>query len=170
MVEGAMATVTTTYLEMTSADALNPVDATDGIAVVECEIKQFQFNRFLYQLVGQKWQWIDKLAWSDAQWQAFAENDNLRTWVAYVSGSPAGYYELQQQDGGEIEIAYFGLASRFIGKGYGGFLLSHAIRSAWAWDGARRVWVHTCTLDHPRALDNYQARGMSIYRVDTDTR
>ncbi len=169
MVEGTMATVTTTYLEMTSADALNPVDAPDGITVVECKIKQFQFNRFLYQLVGETWQWVDKLAWSEAQWQVFAENDNLRTWVAYVSGSPAGYYELQRQDGGSVEIAYFGLAPPFIGKGIGGFLLSHAIRSAWAWQGTRRVWVHTCNFDHPRALDNYKARGLTVNRVETDT-
>jgi GNAT superfamily N-acetyltransferase len=167
VVEKAMATITTTYLEMRSADAFTPVDAPDGITVVECTIKQFQFNRFLYQLVGAAWQWVDKLAWSDAQWRAFAENDNLRTWVAYVGGSPAGYYELQQQDGGNVEIAYFGLAPPFIGKGFGGYLLSHAIRSAWDWKGTRRVWVHTCTLDHPRALDNYQARGLTVYRVET---
>ena len=168
MIEDAMAPVTTTYLEMTAADALKAKDAPAGLTLVECEIKQYQFNRFLYQLVGTNWQWIDKLSWSDAQWQDFVENDNLRTWVAYCRGAPAGYYELQRQDGGNVEIAYFGLAPRFIGKGFGGYLLFRAIRSAWQWEGTQRVWVHTCSLDHPGALHNYQARGMVVYRVETE--
>jgi len=119
----------------------------------------------LYQLVGEDWDWVDKHAWSDEAWRSYAENDNLRTWVAYCKGSPAGYYELQQQQNGDVEIAYFGLASRFIGRGFGGYLLSEAI--AFAWAGTRRVWVHTCTLDHPRALQNYKARGLEVYRVET---
>ena len=108
------------------------------------------------------------IAISKAVAGTFAENENLRTWVGYYKGSPAGYYELQQQDGGDVEIAYFGLAPRFIGKGFGGYLLSHAIKSAWNWEGTRRVWVHTCTLDHPTALQNYKARGLEVYKVETE--
>jgi len=51
--------------------------------------------------------------------------------------------------------------------GFGGYLLTHAIRSAWD-SGATRVWVHTCTLDHPSALANYVARGMKVYRTETE--
>ena len=163
-----MAEVTTTYLEMNAPEQLNAKPAPEGLDIVECEIKQYPYNRFLYQLVGADWQWIDKLSWTDEQWQAFAENDNLRTWVAYYNGAPAGYYELQQQRGGDVEIAYFGLAPAFIGKGFGGYLLTRAILSAWQWEGTRRVWVHTCTLDHPGALNNYQRRGMTVYRVETE--
>lgn len=159
--------ITTYYLEMRSPAALQSKPKPEGLQIDECVIKQFQFNRFLYQLVGSAWQWTDKLQWSDAQWTAFAENDDLRTWVAYYHGSPAGYYELQQQEGGDVEIAYFGLAPKFIGKGFGGYLLSHGIQSAWAWAGTKRVWVHTCTRDHPSALQNYQARGMVVYRIET---
>ena len=160
-----MVEVTTTYLEMNAPEQLHAKPAPEGLNIVECEIKQFPFNRFLYQLVGADWQWIDKLSWTDEQWQAFAENDNLRTWVAYYKGALAGYYELQQQQGGDVEIAYFGLAPAFIGKGFGGYLLTRAIQSAWQWAGTRRVWVHTCTLDHPGALNNYRARGMTVFRV-----
>jgi GNAT superfamily N-acetyltransferase len=156
--------VTTYYLEMTSPSSLTGKWDSHGLQVRECLIKQFEFNKFLYQLVGKTWEWIDKLVLTDDEWRAFAEADNLRTWVAYLEGSPAGYYELQQQYDGDVEIAYFGLAPRFIGKGFGGYLLSHAIRSAWDWDGTRRVWVHTCTLDHHGALANYKARGMKVYR------
>ena len=163
-----MTEVTTYYLEMKSASALKDRNDSHGLQIFECEIKQFQFNRFLYQLVGADWEWIDKLAWTNDQWKAFAENENLRTWVGYYKGSPAGYYELQQQDDGDVEIAYFGLAFKFIGKGFGGYLLSHAIKSAWDWEGTRRVWVHTCTLDHPTALQNYKARGLEVYKVETE--
>ena len=159
--------VTIYYLEMTSPSSLKAVTESNGVTVCECEIKQFQFNKFLYDLVGSAWRWTDKRSWSDAQWKAYAENDNLRTWVAYRRGAPAGYYELHRQKDGNVEIAYFGLAPRFIGEGIGGYFLSHAITSAWSWDGTKRVWVHTCTLDHPGALPNYQARGMTIYHVES---
>lgn len=162
-----MSGVTIYYLEMNSPSSLNGKADPGGLKVCECGIKQFQFNRFLYQLVGEDWQWTDRLSWPDERWQAYVEDDNLRTWVAYFKGSPAGYYELQKQSGGDVEIAYFGLAPGFIGRGFGGYLLFHAIRSAWAWEGTRRVWVHTCSLDHPGALQNYKARGMEIYKVET---
>jgi GNAT superfamily N-acetyltransferase len=153
---------------MTSAQALNEQPDARGLTVLECEISQFQVNRFLYQLVGEAWEWTDRLSWSDQQWQAYVNDKSLHTWIAYYKGSPAGYYELQRQADGDVEIAYFGLAQPFIGRGFGGYLLSHAIKSAWDWEDTRRVWVHTCNLDHPSALANYQARGMSLYRTETE--
>ena len=161
-----MTKVTTYYLEMRSASLLNESNDTRQLEVCEAQIKQYQLNRFLYQFIGEAWQWVDKLSWSDGQWQEYVVRENLRTWVAYDSGSPAGYYELEQTEDGDTEIAYFGLASNFIGKGYGGCLLSHAIKSAWSWPGTKRVWLHTCTLDHPHALNNYLAHGMEIYREE----
>ena len=77
-----------------------------------------------------------------------------------------GYYELHRPDGENAEIRYFGLAPQFLDKGFGGPLLSQAIRSAWEWPGTRRVWVHTCSLDHPAALANYQARGLQLYKQE----
>ncbi len=164
-----MSEIKTYYLEMCSPELLSDKEASGEIYICEAQVKQFQFNKFLYQLVGDEWQWNDKLSWSSSQWQAYAEDESLRTWVAYVEGSPAGYYELQKQSGGNVEIAYFGLAKKFIGKGLGGYLLSHAITSAWEWSGTQRVWVHTCSLDHPSALRNYKARGMKVYQIESKT-
>jgi GNAT superfamily N-acetyltransferase len=161
--------ITTTYLEMTSPLALKEKSPAPGLVIIESEVKQFQFNRFLYALVGEAWRWTDKLSWSDAQWETYICDPNLRTWVAYFKGTPAGYYELQQQLDGDVEIAYFGLAPAFIGKGFGGYLLSDAIRTAWNMPQTQRVWVHTCNLDHPAALSNYQERGMKVYKVETMT-
>ncbi|PMB50103.1 hypothetical protein CEN39_19475 [Fischerella thermalis CCMEE 5201] len=87
----------------------------------------------------------------------------LETWVAYVSGTPAGYIELEVQADNNVEIAYFGILRQFIGQRLGGHLLSFGVERAWA-IGAKRVWVHTCSLDGPHALANYQARGFKIYK------
>jgi GNAT superfamily N-acetyltransferase len=85
--------------------------------------------------------------------------------VAYFSGTPAGYFELEK-DKGNVEIAYFGLLPQFIGQGIGGYLLTRAVEQAWQMS-AERVWVHTYTLDHPNALSNYQARGFRIFKQES---
>lgn len=153
------------YLEQHSRSQLKDKPKPDELIVRECTIKQWMYNRFLYQWVGHLWHWHDKLSWSDEQWQRYAEADELRTWVAYVGGSPAGYYELLRQDDGVVQIMYFGLGEAFLDRGYGGYLLSHALEQAWAWDAAR-VDVNTCSRDHPAALANYQARGMIVVRTE----
>lgn len=166
---------TTYYLEMRSPTALHPKTDDKGLVIQECEIKQFEFNRFLYQLVGANWKWTTRLVWTDEQWQDYigqnsagqksVGQNNVRTWVAYKQGAIAGYYELIHADT-NTEIKSFGLTTQFIGKGMGGYFLSHAIQSAWNWKNTQRVWVHTCTDDHPSALQNYKARGFSIYRTE----
>ena len=165
-----MEPATTYFLEMLSPSSLRSKNDPGGLIVSECMVKQFQFNKFLYQFIGEKWLWTDKLSWADEQWQEYVERDSFRTWVAYSEGAVAGYYELVKDKPGNVEITYFGLVENFIGRGFGAYLLSQAIKSAWGWHGARRVWVHTCTLDHPGALQNYLARGMEIYREEADYR
>lgn len=136
----------------------------DGFDVLEAEIKHYKFNKFLYQLVGEGWAWNDKDSFSDQQWREYAEDENLRTWVAYTRGSISGYFELERQPNSDLEITYFGLVPGMIGKGLGGYLLTYAIKSAWAWGDTKRIWLHTCSLDHASALNNYKARGFEVYR------
>jgi len=165
-----MEAVTITYLEMRSPAAIKPKEFPHPrVSVKEAVVKEWRFNRFLYNLVGADWAWTDKLSWSEKQWCAYAEAENLRTFIACEEGSISGYYELQRDEAGDIEIAIFGIAPKFTGRGYGGAMLTHALRSAWQML-PRRVWLHTCTLDHPAALPNYLARGMSIYQVETQPR
>lgn len=158
-----MPDITTYYLEMKSFDGFKNTRDPEGFHIAEAEIRQYRVNKFLYEFVGEPWHWNDKRFLTDDQWKRYAENRNLRTWVAYFRGSIAGYYELEKQDQGNTQIAYLGLAPMFIGRGFGGCLLSHAIQSAWGWEGTERLWVHTCSLDHPGALKNYLARGFTIY-------
>jgi GNAT superfamily N-acetyltransferase len=158
-----MPEITTTYLQMTGATELKSRRSPDSRFIVrEATERQWQLNRSLYFLVGERWAWIDKQQWSNEQWQSYVAPDSLRTFVALFDGPVAGYYELCRDEQQAVEIAYFGLAPDFIGRGLGGALLTDALERAWAW-GAQRVWVNTCTLDHPAALENYQARGMRIY-------
>ncbi len=158
-----MTDVTVWYLQMQSPHHLNQKTESHGLSIDESKVKQFKVNRFLYQLVGEGWQWHDKLGWTEDQWRDYAEHDNLRTWIAKVDGSIAGYFELKKQQDNVTELAYFGLAPPFVGKGMGGYLLTEAVRQAWQWETTDRVIVNTCSLDHPSALSNYQARGFSIY-------
>lgn len=163
-----LAEVITYYLEMHSAGDVNAVDDARGLSVIEAEIDNFRFNRFLYEFVGEPWQWTEKLVLSDADWKEYVEDPGLRTWVAYYRGSIAGYFELSHPGDGSVEIVYFGLAPAFIGRGFGGYLLSCALKAAWAIAGAKRVWLHTCTLDHPNAVKNYEARGLTMYKQERD--
>jgi len=160
--------VITTYLEMRSRQALRPKLSVDPrFWIREAVVKQWEFNRFLYGLVGRDWSWIDKAKWSDEEWRAYAESEQLRTFGAYYEGSVAGYYELRQDEASGVEIAIFGLTPKFTGRGFGGVMLTHALEEAWR-RGPSRVWLHTCTLDHPAALGNYEARGMRVYQVVRD--
>jgi GNAT superfamily N-acetyltransferase len=158
--------VRTTHLEIVSRDQwIRRARAGTGLDIRECVVKQPRVNRFLYEYVGGNWRWVDRLVWSAEKWQEYAANDNLRTFVAYRQGSIAGYYELQHQDADNVEIRIFGLTPEFVSQGLGGPLLDSAIENAFAW-AVSRVWVHTCTNDHPNALNNYLKSGFRVFRVE----
>jgi GNAT superfamily N-acetyltransferase len=160
--------VTTTYLEMQSKDELKSKHSTLPVEIRQVEIPLPELNRFFYTTVGRDWYWIDRLNWSYTQWKQWVDRPELQTWVLYVRGTPAGYFELEKRQH-TVNIAYFGLLAQFVGKGVGGYFLSRAVEKAWAWNAAR-VTVNTCTLDHESALANYQARGFKIYKQKTETK
>ena len=156
----------TWYLQMLSPEELRPKALLPETQLVRFEIPLPALNRFFYHEVGQLWQWTDRLNWSEEEWRNWVERENVQTWMLHLRGTPAGYFELDDQDG-DVEIAYFGLLPQFLGKGLGGGFLTAAVEKAWEM-GAGRVWVHTCSLDHPNALKNYQARGFQIYSESLD--
>jgi ribosomal protein S18 acetylase RimI-like enzyme len=119
----------------------------------------------LYTLVGERWLWRDRLAWSDEELQRYLESPDVHVWSAHVHGHTAGYFELKRHPDRIVEVMYFGLAPAFIGRGIGGWLLARTAEEAFALDAAR-VILNTCTLDAPQALPNYLARGFTIVRED----
>jgi GNAT superfamily N-acetyltransferase len=160
--------VTTWSLEQRTPSVLRPSPAPDlEVTLVQAKYPSPELGRFLYTAVGGDWYWIDRLAWSRARWLEWLSRTGVETWVAYLEGTPAGYFELDGSSGSEVEIAYFGLLPGFIGKKLGGWLLSRALACAWEM-GPERVWVHTCSLDGPHALANYHARGMRVFKVETN--
>jgi GNAT superfamily N-acetyltransferase len=120
--------------------------------------------RALYAAVGRAYHWYDRDAWSDERLAAHLAQPNVEVWVLREGERPAGYFELAREDHASVEIVYFGLLPEAQGKGLGRLLLEAAIDAAAA-DHAR-VWLHTCTLDHPAALPNYQARGFVPFRTE----
>jgi GNAT superfamily N-acetyltransferase len=148
---------------MQSPGELNPASlGSNGRVelVVDCPVS---FHRFLYREVGRNYSWRDRLTWTDDQVRSYLSDPAITLHVLYVQGSPAGYFELRLEPDQSVEIAYFGLLPEFIGRGLGKGLLSEAVRAAWD-RGARRVWLHTCTLDDPAALPNYLRRGFRPFR------
>ena len=159
--------VTVWYLDMRHPSELCPrLLDNPTIQVIQAEVPSPELSRFLYTSVGGDWYWCDRLVWTYDEWMAYLDRPAVQTWVAYNAGTPAGYVELEAQDDGSVKLAYFGLMRQFIGRGIGGHLLTRGIQQAWAMN-ATRVWVHTCTLDSPHALKNYQARGFKIYKTQT---
>jgi ribosomal protein S18 acetylase RimI-like enzyme len=159
--------VTRTYLELRSPEELQPSDppipAPRLDRLRECPAS---FYRYLYAEVGRAFRWTDRLGWSDDTIRTHLAAPGLSLWLLSWEGAPAGYFELEPHDDGSIEIAYFGLLPEFIGRGWGKHLLSEAVREAWRAEPTR-VWLHTCTLDHPAALPNYLNRGFRAVREET---
>ena len=164
--------VTTWSLEMRDPSLLRPAGPPKIPITVEQAVEpQPELNRFLYTAVGGDWYWLGRLPWTYERWTVWLDRPEVQTWVARSGGSPAGYFELERQDGTEVEIAYFGLMPQFIGRGAGGHLLTVALERAWAIPDVRRVWVHTCSLDHPSALGQLPgARPRDLRRRDGEPR
>ena len=158
--------VTRTYLELRDPGRLLPVELSDPDAHVErVAACPAAFFRFLYTAVGAQHHWVDRLSRTDDEIRAYLARPDISFWVMYRQGAPAGYFELRR-DTDAVEIVYFGLLPEFVGRGLGKALLTVAVRRAFEL-GAARVWLHTCTLDHPAALPNYLARGFRPFKTET---
>jgi GNAT superfamily N-acetyltransferase len=119
----------------------------------------------LYALVGERWLWRDRLAWTDAELDSYLSSPNVHVWTPTIGGEAAGYFELKRDADRSVELVYFGLAPAYFGRGIGGWLLTRAAQEAFALD-ATRLTLNTCTLDAPQALPNYLARGFRIMSED----
>ncbi len=159
--------VTTYYLELRSLEEFTP-SATEApdLEIREARLACPELGRFLYTAVGRAWHWTDRLNWPYSKWLAHLERPEVEVWIAYLDGVIAGYVELERQPEEALEIVYFGLLRQFMGMGIGGFLLSDTVERAFR-TGAKRVWLHTCSLDSPQAMENYRARGFVLFNEET---
>ena len=156
--------VVRTYLELHTREQLRGAAAPDAsVRFVHRNDITVPHYRRLYGAVGDRWHWHDRDAWSDEMLAAHLARPEVSVWECLVGNESAGYFELLQCADGSVEIAYFGLAESFIGRGIGKAMLTRAADEAWALQPTR-VWLHTCTLDSPHALPNYLARGFTPVR------
>jgi ribosomal protein S18 acetylase RimI-like enzyme len=156
------------YLEINSIEDLNKVtDPQEEYSLSLLEPQNFQLNKFFYKNIGKKHKWIDRLVWTENQWIDYVSSEKVKTYVMKYKNDLAGFFELIfHTEKNEVEIAYFGILEEFQNKKLGSYLLSQAIKKSFKKD-INRVWVHTCSLDHKNALNNYIARGMKIFKTET---
>jgi len=155
--------VVITYLELRGRPKLPRIELTGRrLALLRSHQPTVSFYRYLYDAVGRKWFWTDRMKLSDAELQAIVHDPAVEIFVLYVDGVPAGYFELDRRRPPEVDIAYFGVMPEFIGQRLGPYLLGQAVDAAWR-NEPERVTVNTCTLDHPNALPLYQRFGFRPY-------
>ena len=159
--------VTRNYLEINSLKDLKEVkEISENYSVELLCPTNFQLNKFFYKNVGKKYKWVDRLIWTETQWIDYVSNKKVKTYIFKNKNDLAGFFELiSHVEKKEIEIAYFGLLEEFQNKKLGSYLLTRAIKISFT-DNVKRVWVHTCSLDHKNALNNYIARGMKIFKTE----
>ncbi len=156
------------YLEINSLSELNESKiSVNEFSIKPVEPADFQLNKFFYKIVGKKHHWIDRLAWNDNQWISYVTKDSVKTYILTKNNDLAGYFELiLHKNINEVEIAYLGLIEEYQNQKLGSYLLSSAIKKSFL-EKPKRVWVHTCSLDHGNALGNYLSRGMKIFKKET---
>ena len=156
------------YLEIFSlTDLVETNNPSDEFIVNLIDPPNFQLNKFFYKEIGKNHHWIDRLVWTEEQWIKYTTNTNVKTYILKKNDDLVGYFELIfHEEKKETEIAYFGLLEDYHNKKLGSYLLSIAIKKSFM-DNTKRVWVHTCSLDHKNALKNYLSRGMIIFKTES---
>ena len=158
------------YLEINSLKDLKEVQKpSSDYSLKLLDPVNFQLNKFFYKNVGKKHKWIDRLVWKESKWIEYVSNKNVKTYIFKKENDLVGFFELlEHTEKKEIEIAYFGLLEEYHNKKLGSYLLSMAIKKSFE-NKIDRVWLHTCSLDHKNALNNYISRGMKIFKTETVT-
>ncbi len=156
------------YLEISSLKELKEGDKpTKDYSLNLIDPVDFQLNKFFYKNIGKKHKWIDRLVWSEEKWINYVSSKAVNTYVLKYKNDLVGFFEsIMHQQNNEIEIAYFGILEEYQNKQLGSYLLSEAIKESFHKKNIKRVWLHTCSLDHKNALKNYLARGMRIFKTE----
>ena len=155
------------YLEIHSLeDLIESSPPSDEFNIDLINPPNFQLNKFFYKNIGKNHKWIDRLVWSEEKWIKYLSNEKVKTYVLKYKNDLVGFFELIiHRDNLEVEIAYFGLLEEYQNKKLGSYLLSEAIKKSFEFN-IKRIWLHTCSLDHKNALNNYISRGMKIFKTE----
>ena len=156
------------YLEINSLKDLKKSKFSPDDCLIDLsDPADFQINKFFYKSIGKEHRWTDRLVWTDKQWMEYVSGQKVKTYILKKGDDMAGYFELIfHEEKKETEIAYLGLLKEYQNKKLGSFLLTSAIKNSFS-ENTNRVWVHTCSLDHKNALNNYISRGMRVYKTES---
>jgi len=155
----------TTFLQMFAPPQTVVPPPRAGLTVIRAVHPTIAYYRFLYDSVGGPWNWRSRKRLSDDALAAIIHDPQDEVHVLYVDGVPGGFAELDRHNEGEVEIVQFGLIPEFVGQGLGQYFLQWAIDRAWSYQ-PERLWLHTCTEDHPKALPNYLKAGFKIFKEE----
>ena len=155
------------YLEINSINDLKEgINPSDNYILILLNPINFQLNKFFYKNIGKKHKWVDRLIWDEQRWIDYVSSQKVKTYVLKNKDDLVGFFELIfHYEKNEVEIAYFGILEEYQNKKLGSYLLSEAIKKSFN-KNVNRVWLHTCSLDHKNALNNYVARGMKIFKTE----
>ena len=156
------------YLEIYFSKDINEIKKLPSdFKIIKLDPPDFELNKFFYKNIGKKHRWLDRLVWKDNDWINFVEDKKVDTYILKKTNDMLGYFELiYHSDCNEVEIAYLGLLEEYLNKNLGSFLLYSALKKSFL-KKPKRVWVHTCSLDHKNALNNYLSRGMKVFKEET---
>jgi GNAT superfamily N-acetyltransferase len=118
--------------------------------------------RELFARIGAEWLWFSRLTMPTESLAAILRDPAVEVYALEVDGRDEGLLELDFRELGCCELAFFGLTNAMLGQGAGRWLMNRALEFAWA-RPIQRLWVHTCTLDHPDALSFYMRSGFQAY-------
>ena len=164
MADQHLTEVTTWFLQY-EGEVPTHIDWPEQVQLVEAEVACPELSQFMFSAVGGRWRWFSRLGWNYQQWLNYLTQQQVRTWLLWVKGTPAGYIELLKHDDDSIEIKFFGLLPQFIGLGLGLPLARSAVMLAAKWQGDK-IWLHTCSEDHRSALKNYQQAGFVLTHTE----
>ena len=152
--------------EFSKNDKAIKIKNQNSVQIILNDKKNYQINKFLYKQIGKDHFWRDRLIWTDKQWLEYSSNPLLDTWLLKDNNNDLiGYYEIEKHENKEFELINMGVLTDYRSKGYGSLLLTHVLKNS-SDNNAKKVWVHTCSLDHKFALANYISRGFKVFKKE----
>ena len=151
-----------THLEMTARPAPRP-DPAGAWSLRRVDAPGLDWFRDLYRRVGEEWLWFSRIRMPDAELAARLHAPQFEVYALVDDGLDEGLLELDFRESGQCEIGMFGVTAKLVGTGAGRWLMNRALGIAWS-RPVERVWLHTCTFDHPAALAFYQRSGFRPFR------
>jgi GNAT superfamily N-acetyltransferase len=151
-----------THLEMTARPAPR-ADPPRAWSLRRVETPPLDWFRDLYRRVGEEWLWFSRIRMPDAELAERIHSPHVEVYALVDGGRDEGLLELDFRNAGHCEIGMFGVTARLVGTGAGRWLMNRALEIAWS-RPVTRVWLHTCTFDHPSALAFYQRAGFRAFR------